>query len=208
MPLSARQLKDGWCRMTSSSDLETSEREKYEAVWAHAPYREQSDGEPACAWAVRTMACQEGDTIIDWGCGKGICTDLLQRMGLKATGFDIAPNCLDHDLAKIIPLVVGTMWNPPAGLAAMYGFCTDVLEHIPPEHLKSVLDVLVARSSIACFIQLDTFPDLSGPRMKPPRTLHLSLHSPQWWKRELEARWRVVSMSSGLYTRWRYVCLK
>jgi len=188
------------------TSLLEQEREKYEAVWAHASYREQADGEPAVERTVKQMGCMMGQSIIDWGCGNGTCARMLSMVGLKVTGFDIAPNCLDKDVT--VPLVVGTLWNPPHDLRSDYAFCTDVLEHIPPIYLLKCLDEIAAHTNYAAFIQIDTFPDLSGPRMNPPRHLHLSLHGPYWWNRELLARWRVVEMSPGLFTRWRYLCRK
>lgn len=188
--------------MTSISD----ERAKYRAVWSHRDYGAQADGEPMVERAWEGVGCHPGQSLIDWGCGCGRPAQMFQDRGLEVTGFDIAGNCLDHDIN--VPLVVGTLWDPPQNLFSDYAFCTDVLEHIPPEHLLDTLNVLVHRTLKAGFFQVDTFPDLYGPRMIPPRQLHLSLHSREWWLREFRARWPKVDMIQGSFTRWAYLCRK
>jgi hypothetical protein len=188
--------------MTFSNDWDQTEAEKYRRVWSDQHYGDQNDGIPSVPFAVGALGCKAGESIIDWGCGNGQSLDALRKYGLEGTGFDIVPTGYQFHI------VIGLLWDPPAGLEADYGFCTDVMEHIPPEHVDAVLDVLYARTRKACFIQLDTFPDLWGALMNPPEVLHLSQHSPQWWLVRLQKRWREVEMSLGAYTRWRYVCKK
>lgn len=191
--------------MTFSS-IEREELDKYQAVWNNRGYADQADGDPCVIPAWHALGCKPEETMIDWGCGSGKPAKKFQDMGLQVTGFDVAFNCLDPGVD--VKLVIGFLWNPPKELTADYSFSTDVLEHIPPERLDECMDVLRDRTRKAGFFQVDTFPDISGPKMNPPRMLHLSLHSAQWWLNEFKKRWPVVRMTPGTYTRWRYLCLK
>lgn len=192
--------------MTDVPLFRDSERDKYLRVWADRSYGTQTDGLPAVSSAFRGMGCQPGETLIDWGCGTGRAAKNFRDMGLRVTGFDIAHNCLAEGVD--VPLVVGCIWEPPRDLAADYGFCTDVLEHVPPDYLDQALDTLYWRAEKATFIQIDTVLDISGPAMDPPEVLHLSVYDRWWWEDELAARWRAVIGSKGLYTRWRFLCLR
>ena len=183
-----------------------SEREKYEAVWRNERYRSQHDGLAVVDEAFAAMGCQPGDTLIDWGCGTGRAAMRFKELGLDALCFDIAANCLDPDVK--IPLVVGALWEARTGIDADYAFCTDVLEHIPEDYVGMSLDMLAARTHRAAFIQVDTVMDLSGPEMKPPMRLHLTVRDRKWWRDELHKRWKTVEGSPGEYSRWRYICTK
>lgn len=186
--------------------LAASERAKYEAAWTGDAYREQCDGLPVVGLAFERMGCVPGETLIDWGCGSGQATAAFARLGLGATGFDIAPNCLDADVR--VPLVLGSMWAPSDGLEADYAFCTDVLEHLPPDKLGAAMDAIARRTRKAAFIQVDTVVDQFGDRMLPPQRLHLSVYWPDCWRGFMADRWRIVEDEPGSYSRWRFLCRK
>lgn len=186
---------------------EAEERRKYERMWDDDRYRKQSDGEPVAQYAFHLMGCEAGETLIDWGCGTGKATAHLRNMGLKVLGFDIAENCLDGDYLDIIPLVVGALWNPPDDLIADYAFCTDVLEHIPPRLVGKSLDAIAYHTRKAAYIQVDTVLDISGPAMKPPLVLHLTVQPQEWWLVQLKKRWESVRNCPGTYTREGFLCI-
>lgn len=181
-----------------------SERAKYLRVWEWNNYRRQADGDAVVDMAFEMMGCKRGETLIDWGCGTGMPAQKLAAKGLKVTGFDIAENCLNAGIN--IPLVVGCLWEPPAALEADYGFCTDVLEHLPEDRIQTALGEIKARSRKAAFIQVDTVLDISGPRMDPPLRLHLTVKPCSWWQWNLERHWNSVTPIQGTYSRWAFLC--
>ena len=184
-----------------------TERAKYETVWSNRKYREQADGIPVVRRAFVQMSCQPGETLIDWGCGSGQCASAFQKMGLQVTGFDIAHNCLDKGID--IPLVVGTLWEPPMELESDFGFCTDVLEHLPPDYVEQSIEAISMRTLRACYFQVDTVPDSSGPKMSPPQRLHLCVRDPDWWLEKLMPHWPGgIVNEKGFYSRWRFVAFK
>ena len=185
-----------------------SERLKYETVWGGYPeYRTQADGDPVVDLAFKQLGCKPGESLIDWGCGKGTPAQRLQAKGLKVTGFDIARNCLDKDVK--IPLIVGSMWDPPPWVQqADYAFCTDVLEHLPPDRLELALSQMCRLTRKAAFIQVCTVLDTSGPKMNPPMRLHLSVYPHEWWGEHLAAYWTIEDSGKRGKARSWFVCRK
>lgn len=189
-------------------DLRLEEQKKYEKVWSYQFYRRQADGDPVVETAFKDMGCKPGETLIDWGCGKGTPAAKLAAMGLKVTGFDIAKNCLDPNVR--VNFIVGCLWDAdlPVELTADYAFCTDVLEHVPTEHLPAALDNIRARTSKAAFIQVCTAHDTSGRKMDPPMQLHLSVFPHDWWYGSLRTRWGKVEGSWRGKSRSYFLCLR
>jgi 2-polyprenyl-3-methyl-5-hydroxy-6-metoxy-1,4-benzoquinol methylase len=187
-----------------TGDLHQDEARKYRRVWGDPRYRKQADGDAVVHLAWYGLRMEPGESLIDWGCGSGRPAAEFARRGMNVTGFDIADNCLDPGID--IPLVVGTMWNPPADLSADYGFCTDVLEHIPTEHVRTCLAVIAARCPKGALLQVDTELDISGPAMKPPTRLHLTVWSRECWEGVIREYWPRVDVIKGTFSRWGFLC--
>lgn len=195
--------------MTTDSWLE-DERKKYEAVWGYEFYRKQADGDPVVNLAFVHMGCKRGESLIDWGCGRGTPAQAFQRLGLDVRGFDIAHNCLSPGVN--IPLAIGCLWES-ADTASMgqvdYSFCTDVLEHLPPTKLADALDNIAAATRKAAFIQVCTAADTSGKKMNPPMKLHLSVMPDANWEALLKMRWGWVGkIEIGGKQRVAFICKK
>lgn len=172
--------------------LAEAERKKYELVWTYNGYRDQADGDPLVEMAFEVMGCRPGETLIDWGCGKGTPARQFMGKGLKVTGLDIAHNCLD--VGVDVPLVVGCLWDPnlPASLVADYAFCTDVLEHIPERKVGAAIGVISSRTRKSAVIQVCCVPDSWGAKIDPPQQLHLTVWSALEWGFELRQYWTTV----------------
>jgi 2-polyprenyl-3-methyl-5-hydroxy-6-metoxy-1,4-benzoquinol methylase len=184
---------------------EELERAKYVRVWSDPKYRRQCDGLAMVERVRYAFGMIPGQSVIDWGAGTGLAAEEWRRLGHPVTAFDIAPNCLNEDLHHI-PLVCGVLWDPPTGLASDFGFCTDVLEHLPVEHVRESLAQIAARSRIGAFLQVDTVLDISGPRMDPPERLHLTVWSREIWEGAIREYWRDVQVVRGTYSRWGFLC--
>lgn len=166
-----------------------TEKQKYEKMWTVADYRKVAPGELA-ANTFLTVAKPESEAeITDFGAGTGRGGLMLWALGkLNVTMLDFASNCLDEDLVTATEKFPNQIrfrehdLTQPVGKTTRYGYCTDVMEHIPPEDIDTVLrNILDAAQSV--FFRISTEPDVMGERyLKTP--LHLSVHNYAWWAKK------------------------
>lgn len=157
-----------------------SERDKYSRMWDVDAYRERSPGLRVFASAYQWMKPVAGSSFTDWGCGTGQVGEELDKLGHRVTLVDIAGNAYRGAL----PFVVAPLWDLPASLEATdYGFCADVMEHVPREFVEPTLGQIASRTKTAAFFQIALFADHFGDEIG--ETLHLSVFPPDWWRRRL-----------------------
>lgn len=161
-------------------DLIEQERAKYGAIWEHEPYRERSPGFRLLDTALAWMQPTDGASFTDWGCGTGRVAHALHDMGHPVRLVDIATNCYRGDL----PFVEACLWDMPESICASdYGYCADVMEHLPPDKVADVFAGLAKRTKVACFFQIALFEDHFGDQIG--QTLHLSVFPHQWWRKRI-----------------------
>ena len=166
---------------------DAEERTKYEQIWELPEYRERSPGLRHLADALAVMRPLRGASFTDWGCGSGAAAEALAARGFGVRCVDIADNAYTGSL----PFVRACLWDLPSGLGQTdYGYCADVMEHIPPEHVDAVLQGIAQRTRKACYFQIALFDDHFGERIGD--TLHLSVFPPVWWRKRLTRRFRVL----------------
>jgi len=169
---------------------ELTEQKKYERMWAHPQYRQVAPGED-CAMTFLTQARpRPGSEVIDFGSGTGRGAIALALFGkLKVRMLDFAENCLDEEVrqalttqAHALSFVQHDLCQPIA-FTAEYGYCTDVLEHIPTEDVSKVLgNILQAAQHV--FFQISCTDDSCGTLIGHP--LHLTVKPMQWWLEQLQ----------------------
>ena len=152
-----------------------TEVEKYQRMWGIDAYRNLAPGEE-CAELFLRVAQPHGQRVIDFGCGTG-------RGALKISEFcpvlcvDFTDNSRD-EAARHLPFVQADLTKPiPA--EAPFGYCTDVMEHIPPEDVSTVIRNVMA-SAQTVFFQISTVPDLLGALIN--QDLHLTVRPHGWWR--------------------------
>jgi hypothetical protein len=158
---------------TPVSDI--SEKNKYQLVWQFDSYRDYSPGEQA----VDTFLEQVKPTglIIDFGCGTGRASLALAKAGHAVLLIDFADNCRDGE-ASSLPFLEWDLALPcPA--RADFGICCDVMEHIPPESVETVVrNIMEAAAKV--FFQISTVKDRFGALIGAD--LHLSVQPHEWWR--------------------------
>lgn len=170
-------------RPVDPNDLEAVERRKYCNMWAFSEYRKYSPGEDHVDQA---LAYMKPGTLIDFGCGTGRPAQRFKNLGFDVTGIDHAYNCLDEDID--IKLVIANLWDLP-DIEAEYGYCTDVMEHIPQDKVDDVIAGISNRVK-TCFFAIHTDHDAMGSLIG--ETLHLTVQDADWWHDKLSVHFNNV----------------
>lgn len=189
------------------------EAQKYGRMWEVPAYREVAPGEGLAQVFLSQARPKPSTEVIDFGCGTGRGALMLALLGkVKVVMVDFVRNGLDDDVRAALTTQADMLRFVKADLeqalpvAAQYGFCTDVMEHIPPDKVDRVLDnILLAAQHV--FFGISTVEDVCGAAIG--ETLHLSVHPFQWWmdkftKRDCLVHWSEERDGSALFyvTAW------
>lgn len=158
-------------------EVAIAEREKYLTVWESPDYRRNSPGMLEVKRAFSLCCMKMGETLIDFGSGPCRATKWFQDQGLHVLAIDFAPNARETE----VPFIEACLWDIPESVKAHdYGFCTDVMEHIPEEKVDAVLESVACLTRQAAYFRVATRPDVFGPRLlgKP---LHVTVKPGDWW---------------------------
>lgn len=135
--------------------------EKTESEWQRSKGREFLREERQIRHLIRKLIVQNarGGTVLDVGCASCIDYPYWNQAGVHYTGLDLTPKFLEYaeSLYPGIELVEADAADIPiidGGVCTSY--CKDVLEHLPPERVKSVMSemwrVCSQRMMIAFYI--------------------------------------------------------
>lgn len=152
-----------------------TEYEKYARMWQLPAYRELAPGEQV-AQTFLNVARPSG-VVVDFGCGTGRGALKLQAAGCDPLLVDFVEDCRD-EAARDLPFIRADLTKPFVAGPATWGFCTDVLEHIPPADVDAVLTNIFANAANV-FFQISTVPDLAGALIN--QQLHLTVKPAAWW---------------------------
>ena len=162
------------------------ERARYEHLWGNVPeYRSEAPGTNHVPVFLERARPHRGARVIDFGCGTGRASRDLWIMGdVKPVMLDFAENCLDP--GGKLAVALGQMefhvadLTQPIEHSADFGYCTDVMEHIAPGDVATVLkNVLIAAKRV--FFAISTVPDHFG-EATDGHPLHLTVQPHAWWK--------------------------
>lgn len=164
---------------------------KYGKLWENPEggdeanaYRKFAPGEDLATIFMGVAKPKPGSDIVDFGCGTGRGGLMLAVLGLRVTLVDFVRNSLDTDVrdalatqAHVLRFVKHDL-ETKLPFVAEYGFCTDVMEHIPPDKVIQVLmNVLMGAQHV--FFSIATEPDVCGKMIG--ETLHLTVQPYEWW---------------------------
>lgn len=161
-----------------------TEREKYQKAWMHPLYGRTSPGELAAP--VFLDVVKPDGLVIDFGCGTGRGALAINEAGVDVLLVDFTDNCREKAAFRL-PFI---QWDltAPCEASAPYGFCADVMEHIPTEDVATVLRNIFA-SAPRVFFQISTVPDAFGAEIGA--RLHLTVRTHDWWA-DMLARFGVI----------------
>jgi 2-polyprenyl-3-methyl-5-hydroxy-6-metoxy-1,4-benzoquinol methylase len=175
------------------ADGAAQERDKYAEIWGFEEYRTSES--PGLINVERFMSVVKPapmSTIIDIGCGQGGAGLEFKKLGLIPSWVDITSAALNPEVDRQY-FVESPLWGDWRGQRRQhgwdYGFCCDVLEHIPPEYTMLSLDRIISNCRTT-WLQIALRPDEFGKLIG--ETLHLTVRPFDWWLIRLATLGRVI----------------
>jgi SAM-dependent methyltransferase len=161
------------------ADGAAQERDKYAEIWSLEQYRNATS--PGLINVDRFMSVIKPDPlsrVIDLGCGSGKAGLELEKRGLRLSWLDITAAGLDPEVPREL-FIEQPLWAPMTFQRRWdYGFCCDVLEHLPTEYtLLSISRMLEYCKTL--WLQIALRPDNFGALIGEP--LHLTVKPFDWW---------------------------
>ena len=182
-----------------------NERAKYEDIWQLPAYAENSPGDKRSTLFGQIANPSLGDTLIDLGCGKGVGGKKLESLyGVDVTYLDITR----AGDGSVEPFLKQPLWEPIPPIKGgrrtwqyNYGYCVDVMEHIPTE-----FTMLAVRNMLAVckyvFFGVSFLPDYFGPAFVGQQ-LHLTIKDFTWWRDHFSEMGQLLDgrdlLGSGVY---------
>jgi len=166
--------------MIEIADPLARERGKYEAIWGFDQYRQNSPGLVNVNRFMDLIKPPVGRSLIDFGCGDGRAGLEFDKLGLKVTWLDLTDAGLVPEVERK-RFIQAPVWQR-LPFQYDYGFCCDVLEHLPTEYVM----LAVARMAAACdtlWLQIALRADEFGQLVGEP--LHLTVRTFRWWVERL-----------------------
>lgn len=169
------------------------EQDKYERMWDMPCYRDYSPAETVVDQIAAFVP--PGVRVMDFGCGTARAAVELAKRGYQPVLIDFAFNCRDEE-ARDLPFVLQDLTEPIVTWAA-WGYCCDVMEHIPTNDVNKVL-WNISTAADNCFFKIETTPDNMGALIG--QTLHLSVYPDAWWLEKLRQYWPdVEAQGNGIF---------
>lgn len=174
------------------------EESKYAEMWTKKAYRQHSPGmelvdlftsmlDKYNLWNVDRHSKRDF-TLKDYGCGSGEVSLALADRGFEVTAYDITDGGLTYEVREAlekeyIKFRQTTLWNMPEENKASFGYCCDVMEHIPTEYVRQTLHQIIQLGSDRTFFSIAQTPDSCGQLIG--KTLHMTVRQFEWWKEQI-----------------------
>jgi SAM-dependent methyltransferase len=165
------------------ADGAAQERDKYAEIWSLPQYREaNSPGVHHAENFLKVLNPPIGSYIVDIGCGSGKAGLIFEQHGHRVHYVDITPAGLDPAIMnKPYPAFTESpIWEDWSLVPSCYdyGYCCDVLEHIPPVYTMLACANILYQCNVAWFT-ICNLPDEFGKLIGEP--LHLTVQPFKWW---------------------------
>ena len=185
-------------------DSAAPERAKYAAIWSGVPdYKNYSPGLENVDRFMAVLSPSPQSTLLDVGCGAGVAGLDFEKRGLRVWWLDITDAGLEPEVDRnrfIESPIWSSAWTRHRPMGFDFGFCCDVMEHIPPEYTLLCIDRILNACRTVWF-QIALTPDEFGHRIGQP--LHLTVQPYAWWLSRIASLGKVIDArdlcGTGLY---------
>lgn len=162
-----------------TTNLLLSEREKYERVWRLPEYGKACHG--LKLWRThRRYFPQSADRALDIGCGSGALFAHWNESRIDGWGVDLVRIALRRKVEQRWghKFRCSPIWDMSWPARFPVGVCADVLEHLPPEMVRSSLQ----RMAAACDLVVSKIAHVPAhPWLGEESPLHLTVQRRDWW---------------------------
>lgn len=168
-----------------TNDAAASEYEKYAEISVLPEYNVVHPGLESADWFLKVLKPKTGETLIDIGCGSGLAGLKLQAHGLRVMWLDLVDVRLDPKIDRkdfIKTTLWDSTWHLKRKIGWDYGFCCDVMEHLPTEYTMLVADRIISCCRTS-WLQIACVPETHGALINKP--LHLTVENFEWWRDRL-----------------------
>ena len=179
----------------SSYSLVDKETEKYIAYWENKGQKSIND--MSCEGRYTDVAYDilemvPSDTMIDYGCGTGLCGTLFHDKGLDVTLLDITTAGL-AEAVQNYNFVQAPLWDLPDDLIVSdWAYSADVLEHLPTSKVDIAVEQIAKHTKQGGWFKVGTQRETRN--LIEGRRWHLTIKPPGWWLRTFEMQFRYVEM--------------
>lgn len=170
------------------NNIRPPEQELYQKLYSFPQYKETSPGEAVVDDFLNAVLPKPGSTILDIGCGTGRAgVALSERGNLNVIMLDFVDNSLLPEIVQKVKnqqlQFIQTDITKKFPISAQYGFCTDVMEHIPTDLVDTVIDNCLTACEFI-FFQIADFQETHGLKYVG-HELHLTIKPYDWWLNKL-----------------------
>jgi 2-polyprenyl-3-methyl-5-hydroxy-6-metoxy-1,4-benzoquinol methylase len=166
-------------------NLAQVEREKYEQIWGHEEYQKsESEGERYVDAFFEICGPIARARVIDIGCGAGGAGLMMAERGLQVHWLDLTSLALRPEVPRLrfLETPLWANWHRHPGWD--FGYCAEVMEHIPTEYVMLVA-ANILRNCKTAFFTICNRNDNFGPGLLG-QPLHLTVRPYKWWLEAFE----------------------
>lgn len=177
--------------MSLLADLRTVDliSPQYQGLQRELHARPKAYGQRGYKWTAAVtdlIARFDAGSVLDYGCGQGTLIERLRQSGLRGVRWS------EYD-----PAIAGKDQRPSFADLVV---CTDVLEHVEPEKLNTVLAHLRMLARKAVFVVVATMD--TAHVMADGRSTHLTIESGSWWQARVTANGFTVAEAETREKDW------
>ena len=172
------------------SMLVEQEKSKYDRMWDYPGYKFWNGPDRVTKFMNKCFTGKH--SVLEFGCGTGMNSLTMHNQGHDVWMMDIT----DHSLLPEAKDALGHRFFvspihliPDAIPHCEFGFCGDVMEHVPTVWVSSSF-AAIKKKVDCCYFLICGVGDTYGKYIN--ETLHLTVQSKDWWIEEMLKHWKTV----------------